>query len=113
MSSKLGKFLLRKAIWMPGLPVDGPLLPSAPATLHAKAEVTLADADRQPYLQPRAVLSFTVTAKDELSASDTHDLARKEVIRVLRAMADAIETSLDSRQDVRKPHSRSSSTSRR
>lgn len=106
MSSKLGKYLLRKAIWTPGAPDDDPLLPSAPTTLHAKAEVTLAEAGRQQHLQPRAVLSFAVTAEGDVSASDTQVLARKEVIRVLRAMADAMETSPDSSQGVRKPHER-------
>jgi len=105
MSSELGKYLLRKAIWTPGAPDDDPLLPSAPTTLHAKAEVTLAEAGRQPHLQPRAVLSFAVTAEGDVSASDTQVLARKEVIRV-RAMADAMETSPDSSQGVRKPHAR-------
>lgn len=64
--SKLSKFLLREAIWVPSLPVDGPILPNAPATLHAEA--TPADADSQPYLQPRAVLSFAVTAERKLMA---------------------------------------------
>ena len=60
MSSKLGGYVLRKTIWTPNIPDDDPLLPGAPATLHAKAEVTLSAADGLLHWQPKAVINLTL-----------------------------------------------------
>ena len=106
MSSKRASYHLRKTIWMPKIPDDDPFLPSAPATLHAKAEVTLSEARGLPHWQSKAVLSLGMPANEDLSGPASRALVREEVIRVLRAMADALEASRDSSQEACEPHDR-------
>ncbi|WP_045320345.1 hypothetical protein [Limimaricola cinnabarinus] len=60
MSSKLGGYVPLKPIRTPKIPKDDPFLPSVPATLHAKAEVTLSAADGLPHWQPKAVINLTL-----------------------------------------------------
>ncbi|MGR3592213.1 MAG: hypothetical protein ACU0B9_19465 [Limimaricola soesokkakensis] len=110
MSSKRASYLLRKTIWTPKTPDDDPFLPGAPATLHAKAEVTLSEAGGLPHGQPKAVISLAMPADDDLSGPAARALVREEVIRVLRAMAEAMEASRDSSQEACEPHDRVSQT---
>ncbi|WP_370160411.1 hypothetical protein [Limimaricola soesokkakensis] len=56
MSSKRASYLLRKTIWTPKTLDNDPFLPGAPATLHAKAEVTLSEAGGLPHGQPNRLL---------------------------------------------------------
>ena len=106
MSSKLGSYVLRKTIRTPKIPDDDQFLPPAPATLHAKAEVTLSEADGLLHGQPKAVINLALPIDDTLSKPAARALVREEVIRVLRAMAEAMEASHDSSHDACEPHGR-------
>lgn len=103
MSSKRASYILRKTIWTPKVPDDDPFLSGAPATLHAKAEVTLSEAGGLPHGQPKAVINLAMPADDDLSGLAARALVREEVIRVLRAMAEAMEASRNSSQDTCEP----------
>ena len=111
MSGKLGSYVLRKTIWTPKIPANDPFLPGAPAMLHAKAEVTLSEAGGPPHGQLKAVTNLAMPADVDLSGPAARALGREEVIRVLRAMAEAMDASHDSSPDVCEPHDRVGRTS--
>lgn len=68
--------------------------------------MTLSQADGPPHGQPKAVISLAMPANDNLSGPTARAMVREEVIRVLCAMAEGMEASRDSSQDICEPHDR-------
>ena len=68
--------------------------------------MTLSEANDLLHGQPKAVINLALPIDDTLSKPAARALVREEVIRVLRAMAEAMEASHDSSPDACEPHGR-------
>ena len=68
--------------------------------------MTLSEAGGLPHWRSKAMISLAMPTDDDLSGPAARALVREEVIRVLRAMADAMEASRDSSQNACEPHDR-------